>query len=158
MRRATDTQRSWELIPYSTEALKSDLERLRDSWRACRKNADRDSVYGYLAAVFELVAWWTADGRANRRACKALRLNKIDEFCPDQVEAFAAVIRCTTKPEHVDAKTRSKWARALRYALTSKSHAEGLKWFMKRLGGINACASGSVPSPQTKRRGINSRL
>jgi len=158
MLKSLNTASSCQSIPYSTEALKWDLRRLRDAWRGCRKNADRDSVYDYLTAVFELVAWWTADGRANRRACKALRLNKIDEFSPDHVEPFAAVIRCTTKPEHVDAKTRSKWARALRYALAKKSHAEGLKWFMKRLGGINACASGSVPSPQTKRRGINSRL
>ena len=142
MQKRADALRSWELIPYSTEALRWDLKRVRDTWRECRKNADRDSVYRYLAAVFQLVQWWTADRRANRRACKALRLNHIDEFSPDHVEPFAAVIRCTTNPEQVDAKTRSKWARALRYALAKKSHAQGLKWFMKGSGGINACASG----------------
>jgi hypothetical protein len=139
-------------IPYSTGALKADLRRVRDAWCLLRKDPDRDSVYGYLAAVFELVAWWSADACAEKRAKKALRLNKIDEFAPDRVDPFAAVIRCTTTAQEVDAKTRSKWAHALGYALMHKSHAEGLKWFMKRIGGINACASARVRSRVARRR------
>jgi hypothetical protein len=54
-------------------------------------------------------------------------------------EAFAVVIYCTAP--HVDQKSRSKWARALRYAATNKPDDESIKKFIKRKGGINACAS-----------------
>ncbi len=40
-----------------------------------------------------------------------------------------------------DQKSRSKWARALRYAAGNKPKDESIKKFFKREGGINACAS-----------------
>jgi hypothetical protein len=54
-------------------------------------------------------------------------------------EAFAVVIYCTAP--HVDQKSRSKWARALRFAAVNKPDDESIKTFIKRKGGINACAS-----------------
>jgi hypothetical protein len=42
---------------------------------------------------------------------------------------------------HVDDKRRSKWARALRFAAANKPDDESIKNFIKRKGGINACAS-----------------
>jgi hypothetical protein len=38
-----------------------------------------------------------------------------------RVEPFAVVIRCTSAPDKVDGKTRSKWSRALRYTQRSTS-------------------------------------
>ena len=58
----------------------------------------------------------------------------------DHVEPFAAVIRCTADPAKVDKRTRSKWSRALRYALEYKLPSEPLDAFIKRKGGINRCA------------------
>jgi hypothetical protein len=49
------------------------------------------------------------------------------------------VIYCTA-PD-VDKNSRSKWARALRYAAAAKPDDESIKSFFKRKGGINACAS-----------------
>jgi hypothetical protein len=89
--------------------------------------------------VFDLVAWWTADGRALERARWALRLQ--NEAASPCNEPFAAVIRCTADPAKVDKRTRSKWSRVLRYALAYKAHSEPLDQFIKRKGGINACAS-----------------
>ena len=54
-------------------------------------------------------------------------------------EAFAVTIYCIAP--HVDKKSRSKWARALRYAAATKPDDESVKKFLKRKGGINACAS-----------------
>jgi hypothetical protein len=54
-------------------------------------------------------------------------------------EAFAVVIYCTAP--HVDQKSRSKWARALRFAAANKPDEESIKKFIRRKGGINACAS-----------------
>jgi hypothetical protein len=126
-------------VPYGTQALKQDLLRLRTAWEECQARRDRDAIYGYLTAVFDLVSWWTAENRALKRAHKGLRLRRIRPF--DDEEPFAAVIRCTADPSKVDKRTRSKWSRALRYALRYNLHSEPLDQFIKRKGGLNACAS-----------------
>jgi hypothetical protein len=125
-------------IPYTVQALKQDLLRVQNAWDDSQARRDRDAIYTYLTAVFELVAWWMAENRALERAQKALRLRHITPF--DQEEPFAAIIRCTADPAKVDKRTRSKWSRALRYALAYKSCSERLDQFMKRKGGINECA------------------
>jgi hypothetical protein len=117
--------------------LKQDLMRVQNAWEDAQGSRERDAIYTYLTAVFELVAWWMAENGALERAQKALRLRHITPF--NQEEPFAAVIRCTADPAKVDKRTRSKWSRALRYA-TYKSPSEPLDKFLKRNGGINRCA------------------
>ena len=126
-------------VPYTTQALKQDLLRLRNAWEDCQASRERDAVYGYLSAVFDLIAWWVAEDRALERAHKALRLQRICPF--DGEEPFAAIIPCTADPTKVDKRTRSKWSRMMRHALRYKSHSEPLDAFIKRKGGINSCAS-----------------
>ena len=126
-------------MPYGTQALKQDLLRLRTAWEECQARRDRDAIYGYLTAVFDLVAWWTAEDRALERAHRALRLHRMCPF--DGEEPFAAIIRCTADPAKIDKRTRSKWSRLLRYVLAYKCHSEPLDQFIKRKGGINSCAS-----------------
>ena len=125
--------------PYSQEALTQDLLRVRNAWDECQAKRDRDAIYLYLTAVFDLVAWWAEENRALERAQNALRLQNIRPF--DHDEPFAAIIRCTADPAKVDKRTRSKWSRVLRYALQYKDHSEPLDQFIKRKGGINECAS-----------------
>jgi hypothetical protein len=125
-------------VPYTAQALKQDLLRVRNTWDDCQANRSRDAIYNYLTAVFNLVAWWTAENRDLERARRALRLQNISPS--DHDEPFAAVIRCTSDPAKVDKRTRSKWSRVLRYALSYKDHAEPLGQFIKRRGGINKCA------------------
>jgi hypothetical protein len=124
-------------IPYTDEALKQDLLRLRTAWEESQASRERDAIYTYLTAVFDLVAWWMAENRALERARKALRLRHINPF--DHEEPFAAVIRCTADPSKVDKGTRSKWSRALRYAISRKPIDEPLDQFIQRKGGINKC-------------------
>jgi hypothetical protein len=126
-------------IPYSDEALKQDLLRVQNAWDESQTRRERDAIYTYLTAVFELVAWWMAEKHALERAQKALRLRHITPF--DQEEPFAAIIRCTADPSKVDKRTRSKWSGALRYALAYKLTSEPLDQFIKRKGGINECVS-----------------
>jgi hypothetical protein len=126
-------------VPYTTQALRQDLLRLQTAWDDCQASRARDAIYGYLSAVFDLVAWWMVENRALERAYQSQRLQSMCPF--DAEEPFAAVIRCTVDPTKVDKRTRSKWSRVLRYALAYKSHAEPLDQFIKRKGGINACAS-----------------
>lgn len=126
-------------VPYTTQALRQDLGRLRSAWDECQSDRSRDAIYSYLSAVFNLVAWWSAENRAIDRARRALRLQNIG--LSDHDEPFAAIIRCTSDAGKVDKRTRSKWSRVLRYALECKSDSEPLEQFIKRRGGINECAS-----------------
>src|ERR1700731_3425677 len=126
-------------VPYTTQALREDLLRLRNAWEDCQASRQRDAIYIYLTAVFDLVAWWTAENRAVERARKALRLRNMTPF--DDEEPFAAIIRCTANPAKVDKRTRSKWSRALRYAISCKPVDEPLDQFIPRKGGINKCVA-----------------
>jgi hypothetical protein len=126
-------------VPYTTQALRQDLRRVRNAWEDCQAKRDRDAIYSYLTAVFNLVAWWVAENCALERARKALRLRCLEPS--DHDEPFAAVIRCTADPAKVDKRTRSKWSRVLQYAADYKPPGEPLDQFIKRKGGINECAS-----------------
>ena len=66
----------------------------------------------------------------------ALRLRHITPFNGE--EPFAATIRCTSD---ADKRTRSKWTRALRYAISRKPIDEPLDQFIQRKGGINECVA-----------------
>ena len=101
-------------IPYCKEALRQDLTRVQIAWDECQASRDRNAIYGYLTAVFDLVMWWAAEDRAIGRARWTLRLQGVD--LPTNDEPFAAIICCTSDPGRVDKRTRSKWSRVMRYA------------------------------------------
>jgi hypothetical protein len=98
-----------------------------------------DAIYAYLTAVYGLVAWWTAEGHAIDRARRALRLQRF--AVSEREDPFAAIIRCTADPAKADKRTRSKWSRVMRYAAVYKPDSEELHQFVRRRGGINACAA-----------------
>jgi hypothetical protein len=128
-----------EPVPYCKEALRQDLTRVRIAWDECQSSRDRNAIYSYLTAMFDLVMWWAASNRAVSRARWALRLQGVD--LPTTDEPFAAVILCTADRQKADKRTRSKWSRMMRYAAEYKTNAEPLAAFVQRKGGINACAS-----------------
>ena len=138
-------------VPYTTHALRPDLLRVRNAWDECQAKRDRDAIYLYLTAVFDLVAWWAEENRALERAQNALRLQnapaqkalRLQNFRrSDHDEPFAAIIFCTDADcRKVGRRTRSKGSRVLRYAMEYKTNAEALAAFVQRKGGINACAA-----------------
>ena len=127
-------------VAFSTDALKANLSRLQDEWETYQNTRDRDGIYGYLAAVFELVMWWKHEQKATEYARRALSVQR-RQTAPKIAEPFAAVIFCTADPEKVDYRMRSKWSRVLRYAALYKDLDEPLRGFIKRKGGINRCAA-----------------
>jgi hypothetical protein len=91
--------------------------------------------------VYALVAGWLKEGSARWNAERCIRLHKMTMTkTPD---AFATVISCTSDPDKVDRKTRSKWVRALRFARGNPA-TQSLAAFMKEIGGINNCAANGV--------------
>jgi hypothetical protein len=117
------------------------FEKIREAWDKFQANRTRDAVYGYLEAVFAIVAHY----KVRRRTRKLLRhAFEFAELPFDKnANAFAAVIRCTCA-DRADNKTISKWARALRYVARCKAHPTQLEKFMKEAGGVNACANRSA--------------
>jgi hypothetical protein len=127
-------------IAFSTDALKANLSRLEDEWETYQTTRNRDGIYSYLAAVFELVRWWAHERKSVEYANRALSIQR-RQSVPKIAEPFAAVIFCTADPEKVDYRMRSKWSRVLRYAALYKDLDEPLRDFIKRKGGINRCAT-----------------
>ena len=92
-------------ISFSTEALLANLLRLQNEWEAVQASHGRDAIHQYLSAVFETVAWWAKEGKAVKRAHRALHLRGHKSV--REPEPFAAVILCTSDPDKVDDRTRS---------------------------------------------------
>jgi hypothetical protein len=112
---------------------------VHEAWRESRRQHNRYFVYQYLTAVFDLVTVWQKENRAVEGAKRALWLK--GRAGGDKIEPFAAVIRCTSPRKRVDAKARSKWARALIFAAEYKLPSEPLEHFLRRRGGINSSAA-----------------
>jgi hypothetical protein len=147
-----------EAIPYTSEAMRQDLDRLRGAWDDCQASRDRNAIYAYLSAVYGLVSWWAAECHKVDRARRALRLQRLK--VSDREDPFAAIIRCTADPAKADKRTRSKWSRVMRYAAVYKSDSEALVRFIQRKGGINACAArpqGAPAGSQRATRGSSQR-
>jgi hypothetical protein len=114
------------------------LERICEAWNDFQSSRARDAVYGYLAHVLAIVEHYKVRRKTSKLLRQAfefanLRFNK-------NGDPFTAIIRCTSD-DSVDSKTISKWARALRYVARCKKPTTPLKRFVKRNGGINACAN-----------------
>jgi hypothetical protein len=126
-------------LPYSNKALRRDIGRLRALFKSYRRNRDRDAIYVFLSAVYNLIDWWTRDGRAEVRARRLIILR--DALMPRNVEPFAAVIMAIAHPTKIDRRTLSKWSRVLRYAIEYKSPGRSLRRFVIANGGLNECAA-----------------
>jgi hypothetical protein len=112
---------------------------VRTAWGESRSRRDRDAIYPYLSAVFALMARWHREDRWQKSLHAAL--DQLTAPLPMKIgEAYALIIYCTADRGTVDAKTRSKWSRVLRYAAEFKPDKEPLKSFIKRHSGLNACA------------------
>ena len=125
-------------IPFSTAALKANLLRLENEWEAYQVTRERDAVSVYSESRFRNRRVVGVEGKAVKRAHRALHLRGHKSV--REPEPFAAVILCTSDPNKVDDRTRSKWSRVLRYAAEFKDLDEPLPDFIKRQGGINKCA------------------
>jgi hypothetical protein len=123
----------------TTDRVRRQLLRLRKTWSTCQRNRNRDAIYKYLGGVYELVARWWSQGQVESRArCVRMLMQKTTSV---ELDPFALVIEATSNPKTVDRKMRSKWCRVLRFAERYKPKAMPLKGFIKKRGGINACAA-----------------
>jgi hypothetical protein len=132
---------------YSTKVVQLELSRVKKAWTKYKstQDRDRDGIYNYLQAVFDLISKWKKLGDRKVECHRIFGRANHNPQIP--AEPFAAVIFCTSDPEKVHDRTRGKWSRALRYVAISMEKAEPLKKWMKRQGGINECASRFAARP-----------
>jgi hypothetical protein len=104
----------------------------------CRAIRQRDAIYLYFNALHHTVWKWEQHDtvKASLYECldglkRPIRLN--------YGEAYSILIHCSCPT--VDDKSRSKWARALRYAEEHKREDETVAALIRRIGGINACTA-----------------
>jgi hypothetical protein len=127
-----------QALPLKKLRLSSELETLRAVSKRTFSSGNRMAVHRFLGAIFNQVSVWEAEDRLEEGLYRLL--DSLKAPVPLRIgEAFAVAIYCVA-PD-VDKKSRSKWARALRYAAATKPDDEPIKKFFKRNGGINACAS-----------------
>jgi hypothetical protein len=129
-----------KIVGPSSWAVDDELAQARVAWKQYQSTRRRDAVYDYLRAVFKIVRGWRNEHRATASSHHALKATGRANMIR-RVEPFATVILCTSDPREVEAKTRSKWARALQFAQQSKPTAQSLGQYIKDQGGINECAA-----------------
>jgi hypothetical protein len=110
---------------------------VKQAWRAIKLNHRRNAIYGYLSAVFELVAEYRQLNDIEKLTRCASKLAGLP--AGHNPEPFALIIAGTCGAD-VDRKTISRWSRALRYVIEYNPRGIALKKFMRRKGGVNACA------------------
>jgi hypothetical protein len=127
-----------QALPRKQSCFLSELERLRTVSKRTFSSDNRMAVQTLLGAIFNQVSRWQAEYRLEVELYRLL--DSLKAPVPLRIgEAFAVVIYCTAP--HADQKSRSKWARALRFAAANKPDDEPIRKFFKRKDGINACAS-----------------
>ena len=128
----------WRPTLNPVSSIETELARVRSAWARYRATNSRVAVYIYLSSVFAVIMRWRRLNCVVRNSKAVLRLSPN----PPQMkpEPFGIVIFCTSDPKIVDAKTRSKWSRVLRYAARAKPEGQHLIDFIKSHGGINECA------------------
>ena len=116
-------------VASQTSRLSSELETLRAVSKRTFASGDRMAVHRFVGAVFNQVSRWEAEDRLEEGLYRLL--DSLKAPVPLRIgEAFAVVIYCIAP--HIDKKSRSKWARALRYAAANKPNDEPIRKFFKR--------------------------
>jgi hypothetical protein len=126
-------------VGYADTALNQEIERLREAWEKVQSSRDRDAIYEYLRAAYELVLCWKVECHEIQRARRALKINGLAP--PEEPEPFAAVIAASVSPKKLDRRQLSKYSRVLRCAGSFDCRPKRLKRFIKDRGGLNSCAT-----------------
>jgi hypothetical protein len=116
----------------------NEVAKTRRAWRAYNSSRRRNAVYEFLTAVAAVVDCWKKERRLRDSVnlTRNLHQGSVRIWTDDP---FLTIIDCAAK--QTDAKARSKWATALRFAAANRDENESIENFMRRKGGINECAA-----------------
>jgi hypothetical protein len=129
-------RKSLRTVSTRNYVVQDELEKARRAWTKFDSSRRRCAIYPYLSEVFATVRRWKQQDCVDTKIHQALKStghrNAIRKH-----EPFSVAIFCSSDPRKVDAKTRSKWSRALRFTEQFKPEAVSLAKFIQSRGGIN---------------------
>jgi hypothetical protein len=119
-----------------------------------RPGKRRFGLYRYLRDVYQIYL----DLRSRRMARKATRrISKIFQLSIQRrSHPIRILIEASAGPE--DARQKSRWSQALKYAYGWHLPAAKLKWCLRQNGGISGCAAKYALNKGTTRRVIRPPL
>jgi hypothetical protein len=144
------SQRTKNCSPLLHLELKATLKELRAAGQQLRRTRSRFAPYAFLQHVYHIYHRWLAQGGINRRKAKLMRLAE------QNVRKANHLLRALIEVANgsLEAKTASRWTRALEYALSEDVKPHGLSDFLRAKGGIAGCArtaSRNLPKHMRKR-------
>ena len=119
----------------SDRQLRQTVDELRGVEQKCFASRSRFAFYDYLAAVFELYVQLRRTKQAKKAAT---RIAKLFGLSNQKGNHPIRVIFDATST--ADLKTRSRWARALKYAWRERNACTDLTRFLRENGGPAGCA------------------
>lgn len=113
------------------------LKQIRNAAEAMNSNRSRYAAYGFLIAVYEPYWGWIDAGHYDEHINASIRRHS-DQRHGDNEHPVKALIKAAgCSPE---AKTLSRWVRALEYASMKRTRPEHLTYIFSRHKGIAGCA------------------
>jgi hypothetical protein len=116
--------------------VQDELDKARRAWKEYQSTRRRDAIYDYLSEAFTIVRRWKQQDMVKTKVHQALKAAR-HRITIRNREPFGVVVFCSSDPRKVNAKTRSKWSRALRFTEQFKPEAVSLAKFIQSRGGIN---------------------
>jgi hypothetical protein len=117
-----------EQTDYSKAALRYDLGRLQDAWRKFQRSRARDAVYCFLEEIFDLAAWWKAEGRSRSRIDRVLAIKSVPRpKLTSNSTAYAVLIRAAAHPEPKPSSARVAGDRKCQTSHKSEAEILGSK-------------------------------
>jgi hypothetical protein len=120
----------------SRQQAEIDVRRLRGAAQTLQRSRSRDAPHDFLQIVYHIYHRWRARGSVGRHKSMLLRVTELDtrkSHHPFRVLMDAA-------NGSLEAKTKSRWTRALEYAQSEDTKPDQLIEFFCTNGGIAGCA------------------
>jgi len=119
----------------STHQLKQTISDLKARERKCFGSRQRFAFYEYLGAVYAFYALLRRKKEAKKAARRIAKL--FDVRSQKRTHSIRVIIDATSA---ADEKTKSRWARALRYAWYGRQWWKDIDELFRSNGGVAGCA------------------
>jgi hypothetical protein len=144
------SKRTNNLSPRLHQEAEASLKELRAAGQELRQTRSRYAPYAFLQHVYRIYHRWLARGGVRRHKAALMRLTA--QNVRNAHHPLRALIKVANGT--LEAKTASRWTRALEYALSEDIRPGALFDFFRANGGIAGCArtaSKDLPKHMSKR-------
>lgn len=130
------SKRTRNRFPVLHLEVEATLKELRAAGRELRQTKSRYAPYEFLQHVYRIYYRWRARGGVRRR--KSMLISLTSQEARAAHHPFRVLIDAANGS--LEAKTKSRWTRALEYALSENVKPRRLPLFFRTHDGIAGCA------------------